>query len=59
MMNTDGYKSQVARDAQAAGYGDERYWRSLDEHAAELSAKGVEDAYTRTLSEALIGNDGD
>lgn len=53
------YKSQAAKDAQAGDYGDESYWNYLDEHAAELHAKGIGDAYTRSLSEALAGNDGD
>jgi hypothetical protein len=60
-------KSQSARDAQKAGYGDESYWKYLDESAQEkydyYMARGdremAEFMLTRTLSEALRGNDGD
>ncbi len=53
-----GYKSQAARDAQAHNYGDESYWDYLDTHAVELASKGVSDALTRSLSDALRGNEG-
>ena len=53
-----GYKSQAAREAQASDFGDESYWDYLDAHAAELESKGVDDALTRSLSDALRGNDG-
>lgn len=58
-MDQPQYKSQSARDAQASGYGSPRYWQYLDDTAAEHFAKGYTDAFTRTLSEALMGNDGD
>lgn len=61
------YKSQAARDAQAMGYGGESYWAYLDRAASEscdyylrhddpVMAAAM---LTRTLSEALRGNDGD
>lgn len=53
------YKSQSARDAQEMGYGDESYWNHLDEIAAEHYAKGIKDAYTQSLADALRGNEGD
>ena len=60
------YKSQAARDAQAMNYGGERYWRYLDEaaqsshdyymrHGDPVTAAEM---FTRSLSEALRGNDG-
>lgn len=60
------YLSQAARDAQKAKFGNESYWRCLDEHAQELHAifmkKGnkeeAEKMLTRSLSEALAGNNG-
>jgi hypothetical protein len=60
------YKSQAARDAQDAGYGDERHWTYLDSAAAEQSdywrRQGDEgkaaEMLTRSLSEALRGNEG-
>lgn len=57
-MDQPQYKSQAARDAQRLGYGDTHYWEYLDESAAEKYAKGYTDSFTRTLSEALRGNDG-
>jgi hypothetical protein len=59
-----GYKSQAARDAQAFGFGDESYWECLDESAQRHHDYDVahgepdSDAFTRTLSDALRGNDG-
>jgi len=61
------YKSQAARDAQASGYGNEDYWEYLDDHAQELHdkfmARGDETTaklmLTQSLSEALMGNEGD
>ena len=52
------YFSQSAKDAVYAGYGDRSYWNYLDAHAAELAKKGIKDAYSRSLIEALAGNDG-
>lgn len=60
------YKSQAARDAQRMQYGDPSYWAYLDAHAEELRAsflrKGqpskAREMMTRTISEALKGNDG-
>jgi hypothetical protein len=52
------YFSRSAKDAVRSNYGDRSYWNYLDAHAAELAEKGIEDAYTRTLSEALQGNEG-
>lgn len=60
------YNSQAARDAQQAGY-DDGYceyleWAAHDHHALYTRlgdpAKASE-MLTRTLSEALMGNDGD
>lgn len=61
------YRAQAARDAQAMGYGDERYWAYLDDSSEETyqyyMARGEFDLaewmMTRSLSEALRGNDGD
>jgi hypothetical protein len=61
------YQSQAARDAQARGYGGESYWAYLDEAAARkrdyylrCGDKELADAvFTRTLAEALRGNDGE
>lgn len=61
------YKSQCARDAQRFGYGDERYWDELDEgaqrHYDYFMARGdtatAEEMLTRSLSQALMGNEGD
>ena len=46
------YKSQSARDAQAANYGNRGYWDYLEDKAIEY------DELDRSLSEALQGNDG-
>lgn len=61
------YKSQVAQDAQSTKYGDKSYWDYLEETALRYydyyKAKGfdtlAESMLTRTLSEALAGNDGE
>lgn len=60
-------RSQAARDAETSDYGTESYWDYLDHYAAEhhayFTARGdteqAEAMFTRTLSEALAGNDGD
>lgn len=60
-------RSQSARDAKASGYGGERYWRYLDSHAQEThdyylrrgEPEMAERMLTRSLSESLMGNDGD
>jgi hypothetical protein len=61
------YESQSARDAQARNYGSERYWSYLDEAALSSAAYWARQGnnersasmLTRSLSEALRGNDGD
>jgi hypothetical protein len=61
------YKSQAARDAARTGYGDESYWRYLDQSAQEhydyFMARGDRERaarmLTESLSQALMGNDGD
>lgn len=61
------YAAQSARDAQRSGYGGPKYADYLEKHATELHAyytgKGQpEEArrmLTRTLSESLMGNEGD
>lgn len=61
------YKSQAARDAQRIGYGDNNYWLYLDNSAKEKSEyfqsigdeKQAKKMFTRSLSEALQGNDGE
>lgn len=61
------YKSQAARDAAACEYGGDGYWAYLDEAAQRnfdyFMSKGdpetAEQMFTRSLSEALRGNDGD
>jgi hypothetical protein len=53
------YKSLAAQQAQKANYGTQAYWDYLDKHAQELLEKGVVDALTRSLADALKGNDGD
>jgi hypothetical protein len=55
----DEYKSLAAREAQQAGYGTQSYWEHLDASAEEMDAKGIPNAFTRTLAEALRGNNGD
>jgi hypothetical protein len=60
------YRSQAARDARRAGYGDASYWKYLDraaqEHYDYFMARGdtakAESMFTESLSEALRGNDG-
>lgn len=60
-------RSQSARDAQAGGYGGPGYWLYLDEAAADHhdyflrhgDPATAERMFTRSLSEALMGNDGD
>ncbi len=47
------YKSQAARDAEAAGYGDRSYWDYLEKSSIE------HDELDRSLSESLMGNDGE
>jgi hypothetical protein len=61
------YQSQAARDAQASGYGGQSYWDYLDraarEHADYFARNGdpvkAAEMLTRSLSEALRGNDGE
>jgi hypothetical protein len=61
------HRSQAARDAERANYGDAGYHKYLDEHALEMAAKftikGDHEManwiLTRSLGEALRGNDGD
>jgi hypothetical protein len=63
----DTYRSQSARDAQARGYGTESYWASLDRTAmryhdlyvARGDTERAAHMLTRSLSEALQGNNGD
>jgi hypothetical protein len=61
------YEAQAARDAQARGYGDERYWDYLERSAHEHrdyylrhgdAAKAAEQM-TRSLGASLAGNDGE
>ncbi len=61
-LRWDAYHSRAARDAAESGYGKAAYWAYLDRHAAELAEKfpdREEYFMTRTLGEALIGNDGE
>lgn len=66
-MTKPEYKSQSARDAQRTGYGDRSYWDYLDQHAQELhdyfmkkgDEKTAKEMLTRSLSESLMGNDGE
>lgn len=66
MQATD-YAARSARDAQDSGYGGPDYWQYLEDHAHELHAyflaRGDDDrareVMTRTLSDALAGNEGD
>ena len=61
------YTSRAAQDAQAYGYGGPSYWASLDESAQRahdyFAARGhtamAARMLSRTLAEALRGNDGD
>jgi len=60
-------RAQSAVDAETIGYGDQSYWDYLDQSAREkhdyFMGKGdpvtALTMLTRTLSEALRGNDGD
>lgn len=66
MVDVTEFRSRAARDAAASGYGDESYWTYLDRAAAEhfiyFMERGMperaEAEFTRSLGEALIGNDG-
>lgn len=61
------YVSQAARDAQASNYGGPSYWAYLDATALRMrehylsrgDTASANRMLTRTLSEALVGNDGD
>jgi hypothetical protein len=61
------FEAQCARDAEGSAYGSEGYAEYLEEtckrHRDYFLAKGdpemAERMMTRTLSEALMGNDGD
>lgn len=65
-MKTKTYISQAARDAESGNYGDVTYWEYLDEAAQRASEyyrkngdmEQAERMLTRSLSEALQGNDG-
>lgn len=60
-------RSRSARDAQTSGYGNDGYWQYLDQSAQEhhdyFMARGAAEMaelmFTRTLSESLMGNEGD
>ena len=60
------YAARSARDAQAQGYADRAYWEYLEQSAHETrdyylrrgDAVLAEEMLTRTLAEALRGNDG-
>lgn len=60
------YKSEAARSAQRAGYGDKSYWDYLDQHAQELRDKfaaggdtaRAEQMMTRDVWESVRGNEG-
>ena len=64
---TDTYESQAARDASRTGYGDSRYWQALDDserrsrdyYRARGDHASAERVMTRSLGEALEGNNGD
>ena len=66
-MSEQNYFSQAARDAQAQNYGDKNYWNYLDQSALEKalyytkigSSVLAKLMLTRSLGEALKGNDGD
>lgn len=59
------FKAQAARDAQASGYGDQSYWTYLDEAAQRShdyfvrhgNPERAASMLTRSLGEALAGND--
>jgi hypothetical protein len=60
------YQAQAARDAQASGYGGQRYCDYLEQAALEHrdyflrhgEADKAAEMLTRSLSEALMGNEG-
>ena len=60
------FQSQAARDAQASNYGSQRYWEVLDAHSMESrdyylrhgKPERAAEMMTRSLSQALMGNDG-
>ena len=60
------YRARSAREAAEFGYGTESYWTYLEESTAETAAyfakrgdtESAERMFTRSLSEALEGNDG-
>jgi len=56
---TKRYRAQCARDAQRMEFGPESYWDALEESALEHYRKGVKDALTESLAEALEGNERD
>lgn len=66
-MTSTEYKSQAARDAAQSGYGGPTYPAYLDEtaerHAAYFWERGLQikaaSMFTRSLGEALSGNNGD
>lgn len=66
-MTTTTYQSRAAQEAEAMGYGDRGYWDYLERHAHEMhahyaargDAQAAASMLTRTLSEALAGNDGE
>lgn len=51
------YRSQAAKDAQAAGYGTRDYWDYLEETSLDYAKRGIA-PLDRPLLEALAGNDG-
>lgn len=61
------YQSRAAQQAQEGGYGSKSYWDMLDASAMRMrdyyAERGqhadAELMMTRSLSEALMGNDGD
>ena len=60
------YKSQCALDARDSGCGNHSYWDYLEDHAHELHDKFVargdqktaNEMLTRSLQDALVGNEG-
>jgi hypothetical protein len=61
------YQAQSARDARDRGYGGKSYWDYLEQSALERCARyllrgdaeAAERMLTRTLGDALAGNNGD
>jgi hypothetical protein len=61
------FKSLAAREAQKRNYGDKSYWRYLDNAAKRMhkyyqkqgDKKKAKSMFTRSLSEALLGNEGE